>query len=78
MAYGRGSAVSGQFRDSWEAGVGAKWYFVPTERMWLTGEVMRTVNVPYSGVFTPYTGRHDRLGADGPGSSRILIIMKDR
>jgi hypothetical protein len=55
MAYGRGSMVFGQFRDSWEAAVGAKWYFVPTERMWLSAELMRTVNVPYSGTFTPYT-----------------------
>jgi hypothetical protein len=55
MAYGRGSMVFGEFRDSWEAGVGVKWYFVPTERMWLSAEMMRTVNVPYSGTFTPYT-----------------------
>jgi hypothetical protein len=53
--YGRGSMVFGEFRDSWEAGIGAKWYFVPTERMWLAGEVMRMVNVPYGGTFTPYT-----------------------
>jgi hypothetical protein len=55
MVYGRGSMVFGQFRDSWEAALGAKWYFVPTERMWLNAELMRTVNVPYSGTFTPYT-----------------------
>jgi hypothetical protein len=55
MAYGRGSMVFGEFRDSWEAGVGMKWYFIPTERMWLTAELMRVVNVPYGGVFTPYT-----------------------
>ncbi|KQY95917.1 hypothetical protein ASD21_05250 [Caulobacter sp. Root1455] len=55
MVYGRGSRVFGEFRDSWEAGVGLKWYFVPTERMWLSAELMRTVNVPYSGTFTPYT-----------------------
>lgn len=55
MAYGRGSMVFGEFRDSWEAAIGAKWYFVPTERMWLNAELMRTVNVPYSGTFTPYT-----------------------
>ncbi|WP_293406050.1 FlxA-like family protein [Phenylobacterium sp.] len=55
MAYGRGSMVFGEFRDSWEAGVGVKWYFVPTERMWLTAEVMRVVDTPYGGVFTPYT-----------------------
>jgi hypothetical protein len=55
MVYGRGSRIFGEFRDSWEAGVGVKWYFVPTERMWLSAELMRTVNVPYSGTFTPYT-----------------------
>jgi hypothetical protein len=55
MAYGRGSMVFGQFRDSWEAAIGAKWYPVPTERMWLSAEIMRTVNTPYSGTFTPYT-----------------------
>ena len=55
MVYGRGSRVFGEFRDSWEAGVGVKWYFVPTERMWLTAELMRVVDTPYGGVFTPYT-----------------------
>jgi hypothetical protein len=54
-AYGRGSMVFGEFRDSWEAAVGVKWYVVPTERMWLAAELMRTVNVPYGGTFTPYT-----------------------
>jgi hypothetical protein len=55
MVYGRGSMVFGQFRDSWEAAAGAKWYFLPTERLWLTGELMRVNSVPYSGTFTPYT-----------------------
>jgi hypothetical protein len=55
MVYGRGSMVFGHFRDSWEAAAGVKWYFLPTERMWLSAELMRTVNVPYSGTFTPYT-----------------------
>jgi uncharacterized coiled-coil protein SlyX len=55
MAYGRGSMVFGEFRDSWEAGIGVKWYPVPTERMWLSAELMRVVDVPYGGVFTPYT-----------------------
>ena len=55
VVYGRGSMVFGQFRDSWEAAGGLKWYFLPTERLWLTGELMRTVHVPYSGAFTPYT-----------------------
>jgi hypothetical protein len=53
--YARGSAVSGQFGDSWEYALGAKWYFVPTERMWLAGELMRVNKSPYSGTFTPYT-----------------------
>jgi hypothetical protein len=55
MLYGRTSQVFGQFADSWEYGGGVKWHFVPTERMWLTAEVMRTENVPYGGAFTPYT-----------------------
>jgi hypothetical protein len=55
MVYGRTSMVFGQFGNSWEAGGGAKWYFLPTERIWLTGELLRTVKVPYSGTFTPYT-----------------------
>jgi hypothetical protein len=55
MAYGRGSMVFGEFRDSWEVAAGVKWYFLPTERLWLSAELMRTVDVPYSGAFTPYT-----------------------
>jgi hypothetical protein len=55
MVYGRGSAVFGQFGNSWEAGAGGKWYFLPTERMWLTAELLRVVRAPYSGTFTPYT-----------------------
>ncbi len=46
---------SGQFGDSHEVGAGVKWYFLPTERLWLSGELMRVVKVPYSGTFTPYT-----------------------
>jgi hypothetical protein len=53
--YARGSVVNGQFGDSWEYALGAKWYFVPTERMWLAGELMRVNKSPYSGTFTPYT-----------------------
>jgi hypothetical protein len=55
MAYGRGSMVFGEFRDSWEVAAGVKWYFLPTERLWVSAELMRTVDVPYSGAFTPYT-----------------------
>jgi hypothetical protein len=53
--YGRGSMVIGQFGDSWECAGGAKWYPVPTERMWVAAELMRVEKAPYSGAFTPYT-----------------------
>lgn len=53
--YARGSVVNGYFGDSWEYAGGVKWHFLPTERMWLTGEVMRVHKAPYSGAFTPYT-----------------------
>jgi hypothetical protein len=53
--YGRASKVYGQFGDSWEYAAGVKWHFLPTERMWLNGEVMRVNKAPYSGAFTPYT-----------------------
>ena len=55
VLYGRGSAAFGEFGDSHEYGGGAKWYFLPTERLWLTGEVVRIHRAPYSGAFTPYT-----------------------
>jgi len=50
-----GSKVYGQFGNSWEVAGGVKWHFVPTERLWLSAELMRTDKVPYSGAFTPYT-----------------------
>ena len=55
MVYARGSAVFGQFGDSHEYAGGVKWHFLPTERLWLSGELMRVFRVPYSGGFTPYT-----------------------
>jgi hypothetical protein len=55
VLYGRGSRVFGQFGDSHEYGGGAKWYFLPTERLWLNGELIRVHRAPYSGAFTPYT-----------------------
>jgi hypothetical protein len=53
--YGRGSRVEGHFNDAWEYAGGVKWYFVPTERMWLQAELMHVHKAPYSGTFTPYT-----------------------
>jgi hypothetical protein len=55
MLYGRGSRVFGEFGDSHEYGAGAKWYFLPTERIWLNAELIRVHAAPYSGAFTPYT-----------------------
>jgi hypothetical protein len=53
--YGRGSKVFGEFGDSSEYGGGARWYFLPTERLWLNPEVIHVDRAPYSGAFTPYT-----------------------
>ena len=55
MAYVRGSWVRGQFGDSHEYGAGVKWFFLPTERLWLNTEVFHVDRAPYSGAFTPYT-----------------------
>ena len=35
--------------------LGVKWYFLPTERLWLNTELFRVDRAPYSGAFTPYT-----------------------
>jgi hypothetical protein len=55
VLYARGSKVFGQFGSPHEYAGGFKWYFLPTERVWLTGELMRVYKAPYSGAFTPYT-----------------------
>ena len=55
LLYVRGSKVFGQFAKPYEYGGGFKWYFTPTERLWMTGELMRISKSPYSGAFTPYT-----------------------
>jgi hypothetical protein len=55
VVYARGSKVFGQFANPYEYAGGAKWYFLPTERVWLTGELMRVHKAPYGGAFTPYT-----------------------
>ena len=53
--YGRGSQVFGHFGNSSEYGGGARWYFLPTERLWLNPELLKVNKAPYSGTFTPYT-----------------------
>jgi hypothetical protein len=55
MPYGRASWVQGEFRDSHEYGGGVKWYFLPTERIWMTGELFHIDGAPYGAGFTPYT-----------------------
>jgi hypothetical protein len=55
MLYGRGSLVRGQFGDSHEIGGGVKYYFLPTERIWINAELFQINRAPYSGAFTPYT-----------------------
>src|SRR5215218_5682720 len=55
LLYGRGSWVRGQFGDSSEYGGGVKWFFLPTERLWVNTEVFKINKSPYSGAFTPYT-----------------------
>lgn len=55
LLYGRTSAVFGQFNNSYEVAGGFKWYFVPTQRVWLTGELARIVRCPYGATFTQYS-----------------------
>ena len=55
LLYLRGSKVFGEFANPYEYGGGFKWYFLPTERLWMTGELMKVNKAPYSGAFTPYT-----------------------
>jgi hypothetical protein len=55
MPYVRGSWVRGQFADPYEYGAGLRWYYLPTERLWLNAEVFHINGSPYSGAFTPYT-----------------------
>jgi hypothetical protein len=56
MPYVRASWVRGQFRDPYEYGAGLRWYYLPTERLWLNAELVHiTGGAPYSGTFTPYS-----------------------
>jgi hypothetical protein len=55
LVYGRTSRVVGRFGNSYEYAGGVKWYFLPTERLWLSGELMRVHKSPYGAAFTPYT-----------------------
>jgi hypothetical protein len=59
VLYARGSKVFGEFASPYEYAGGLKWYLLPTERLWMTGELMRVHKAPYSGAFTPYTAGMD-------------------
>jgi hypothetical protein len=59
VRYARGSKVFGHFGSPYEYAGGLKWYFLPTERLWLTSELMRVHKAPYGGAFTPYTAGMD-------------------
>jgi hypothetical protein len=59
VLYARGSKVFGEFGSPYEYAGGLKWYFLPTERLWLTAELARVHGAPYSGAFTPYTAGMD-------------------
>ena len=56
MVYGRGSAIAGEFGNSYEWAGGFKWYFIPNQRVWLNGEIMRVNKAAYGSTITPYTG----------------------
>src|SRR4029078_4028574 len=47
--YGRGSKVFGQFGDSSEFGGGARWYFLPTELLWLNAALIKVDLAPCRG-----------------------------
>jgi len=55
MLEARTSGVIGEFGNSSEYAGGFKWHFVPTERVWLQGEVMRIYRASYGSIITPYT-----------------------
>jgi hypothetical protein len=55
MPYARASWVRGEFGNSHEIGGGVKWFFLPTERIWLNAELFNVNRAPYTGAFTPYT-----------------------
>jgi hypothetical protein len=59
VLYARGSKVFGEFASPYEYAGGMKWYLLPTERLWITGELARVHKAPYSGAFTPYTAGMD-------------------
>jgi hypothetical protein len=54
LVYGRTSQILGAFGNSYEYAGGAKWFFLPTERLWLSAELMRVHQSPYGAAFTPY------------------------
>ena len=62
----------GQFGDSYEWAGGFKWYFIPNQRVWLNGEIMRVNKAAYGSTITPYTGWNDRVGAGDANDLQFL------
>ena len=74
MLYARGSKVFGQFANPYEYAGGVKWYFLPTERVWLTAELMRVQQIALQrSLYSVYRG-YDWLGADDSDGSRFLTL----
>jgi hypothetical protein len=55
MLHARTSAVFGQFGNSDEYAVGAKWFFVSDHRVWLQGEALKINRSSFGGTIYPYT-----------------------
>ena len=55
MPYVRGSWVRGQFRNPYEYGAGLRWYYLPTERLWLNAEVFHINGVLTAGALEVVT-----------------------
>jgi len=54
MLDARTSVIIGQFGNSYEYAGGFKWYFVPTQRVWLQGEALWVHKSSYGSTITPY------------------------
>ena len=55
QVYGRGGHVFGHFGDSSEYGGGVRWYYLPTERLWLNPELLRVNKLLIAAPLLPYT-----------------------
>ena len=56
MMYGVGRRSPASLATPMKRAGGFKWHFVPNQRVWLQGEMMRVVKSAYGSNITPYTG----------------------